>query len=179
MNNQSRIQSAINLKRNASISGQFQSAMYPTRLTRRTRPAILCAFALCSVLCFAVLGEGINYTRLRKRVTGRELINNGAQVVYTYQQGAKVWQETNAVQRINAPRSIRYSKLKLITAAKAAGKWADVKAFIRSADMEDEWNACQFIASDYPAYIAATNMVVQSGVATVAEVCAFMQAAED
>ena len=90
-----------------------------------TRLAIhaLCAFAiLCGLSIFAA-ADVVNYTRLRKRVTGRELINNGAQVVYTYQQGAKVWQETNTVQRINAPRSIRYSKLKLIVAAKAAGKY--------------------------------------------------------
>jgi hypothetical protein len=74
---------------------------------------------------------------------------------------------------------IRYSKLKLIVAAKAAGKWADVKAFIQAHDMMDEWNACQFITSDYPAYIAATNAVVSLGVATDAEVKAFMKAAED
>ena len=146
----------------------------------KTRLAIHALCALC-VLCGLSLfaADAVNYTRLRKRVVGRELINNGAQAVYTYRQGAKVWSETNDVKRINLPRSIRYSKLKLITAAKAAGKWAAVKAFIRSADMEDEWNACQFIASDHPAYIAATNMVVQSGIATVAEVCAFMHAAED
>lgn len=142
----------------------------------KTRPVLL---ALCAVLCFAVFGEAVNYTRLRKRVVGRELINNGAQAVYTYQQGAKVWSETNDVKRINLPRSIRYSKLKLITAAKAAGKWADVKAFIRQADMEDEWNACQFISSLHPAYIAATNAVITSGVATETEVRQFMKAAED
>jgi hypothetical protein len=135
--------------------------------------------AVSSVLCFAVLGESVNYTRLRKRVTGREVINNGAQVVYTYQQGEKTWCETNAIRRINAPRSIRYSKLKLIVVAKSAGKWADVKAFIQAHDMMDEWNACQYITSDYPAYIAATNAVVSLGVATDAEVKAFMKAAED
>ena len=115
---------------------------------------------LCSVLCFAVLGEGINYTRLRKRVTGRELINN-------------------AVQRINAPRSIRYSKLKLIVAAKAAGKWGDVKSFIEANDMLDEWNACQYITSDYPAFIAATNAVVASGIATSDQIAVFLKLAED
>ena len=152
---------------------KFQSAM---SLTRLTRPTILCAF--CSVLCFAVLGE-VNYTRLRKRVTGRELINNGAQVVYTYQQGAKTWQETNTVQRINAPRSIRYSKLKLIVAAKAAGKWGEVKSFIEANDMLDEWNACQYITSDYPAFIAATNAVVASGIATSDQIAVFLKLAED
>ena len=146
----------------------------------KTRLAIHALCALC-VLCGLSLfaADAVNYTRLRKRVVGRELINNGAQAVYTYQQGAKVWSETNDVKRINLPRSIRYSKLKLITAAKAAGKWADVKAFIRSADMEDEWNACQYITSTHPAYVAATNAVISAGVASEADVQTFMKLAED
>ena len=147
----------------------------------KTRLAIhaLCAFAiLCGLSIFAA-ADVVNYTRLRKRVTGRELINNGAQVVYTYQQGAKVWQETNTVQRINAPRSIRYSKLKLIVAAKAAGKWGEVKSFIEKNDMLDEWNACQYITSDYPAFIAATNAVVSSGIATSDQIAVFLKLAED
>jgi hypothetical protein len=141
----------------------------------------------CSYLIVAAVGaaalcaaaDAVNFTRLRKRIVGRELIDDGARVVYTYQQGAKTWSETNAVRRINQQTVIRYSKLKLIVAAKAAGKWADVKAFIQANDMMDEWNACQFITSDYPAYIAATNAVVSMGVATDAEVKAFMKAAED
>ena len=128
---------------------------------------------------FKAYGADVNYTQLRKRVVGRELIDSGAQVVYTYQQGGRTWSETNAVRRLSIRREVRYSKLKLITAAKAAGKWAEVKAFIKSADMEDEWNACQFIASSHPAYIAATNAVISAGIATDAEVKAFMKAAED
>ena len=135
--------------------------------------------AVSSVLCFAVLGESVNYTRVRKRVTGREVIDNGTRVVYTYQQGEKTWCETNVLRRINSRPVVRYSKLKLIVAAKSAGKWAEVKSFIERNDMIDEWNACQFITSDYPAYIAATNAVVSAGVATDAEVKAFMKAAED
>lgn len=135
--------------------------------------------AVSAVLCFAVLGEGVNYTRLRKRVIGRELINDGAQVVYTYQQGAKTWTETNAIRRINLPRSVRYSKLKLIVAAKAAGKWGEVKQFIEANDMMDEWNACQYITSDYPAFVAATNAVVSAGIATADQVAAFLKLAED
>jgi hypothetical protein len=138
--------------------------------------ATVAAFAV-SAFCAAV--DAVNFTRVRKRIVGRELIDDGARVVYTYQQGAKTWSETNAVRRINSRPVIRYSKLKLIVAAKAAGKWADVKAFIQANDMMDEWNACQYITSDYPAYIAATNAVVSLGVATDAEVKAFMKAAED
>jgi hypothetical protein len=125
------------------------------------------------------IADAVNFTRVRKRVIGRELIDNGARVVYTYQQGARTWSETNAVKRINSRPVVRYSKLKLIVAAKQAGKWADVKAFIQAHDMMDEWNACQYITSDYPAYVAATNAVVTLGVATDAEVKAFMRAAED
>ena len=138
--------------------------------------ATVAAFAV-SAFCAAI--DAVNFTRVRKRIVGRELIDDGARVVYTYQQGAKIWSETNAVRRIASRSVIRYSKLKLIVTAKAAGKWADVKAFIQKADIEDEWNACQYITSDYPAYIAATNAVVSLGVATDAEVKAFMKAAED
>ena len=138
--------------------------------------ATVAAFAV-SAFCAAV--DAVNFTRVRKRIVGRELIDDGARVVYTYQQGAKTWSETNAVRRIASRPVVRYSKLKLILAAKAAGKWADVKSFIEANDMLDEWNACQYLTSDYPAYIAATNAIVSAGVATDAEVKAFMKAAED
>jgi hypothetical protein len=137
-----------------------------------------CIFLLAGSVMQA-FGDDVNYTRLRKRVIARELTENGTKAVYTYQQGAKTWCETNAVRQLSVRREIKYSKLKLITAAKAAGKWADVKAFIKAADMEDEWHACQYITSLHPAYIAATNAVVQAGIATEAEVRAFMKAAED
>lgn len=145
----------------------------------RNRIGSVVVVAACLLAAACAVADAVNYTRVRKRVIGRELVNGGAQVVYKYRQGAKVWTETNDVRRINAPRVVKYSKLKLILAAKQAGKWADVKAFIKAADMEDEWQACQFITSDHPAYIAATNKVVSAGVATDAEVKAFMKAAED
>lgn len=138
--------------------------------------ATVAAFAV-SAFCAAV--DAVNFTRVRKRIVGRELIDDGARVVYTYQQGAKVWSETNTVRRINSRSIIRYSKLKLIVAAKAAGKWADVKAFIQKADIEDEWNACQYITSDYPIFISATNAVVASGIATSDQVEQFLKLAED
>jgi hypothetical protein len=135
--------------------------------------------AWCALTAACAIADAVNFTRVRKRVIGRDLIDNGTQVVYTYQQGARTWSETNAVKRINSRPVVRYSKLKLIVAAKQAGKWADVKSFIQANDMMDEWNACQYITSDYPAYVAATNAVVSLGVATDAEVKAFMKAAED
>ena len=146
----------------------------------RNRLVSCVIIAAVAAAAFCAAADAVNFTRIRKRIVGRELIDDGARVVYTYQQGSKVWSETNTVLRkINSRPVVRYSKLKLIVAAKQAGKWADVKAFIQANDMMDEWNACQFISSDYPAYIAATNAVVSLGVATDAEVKAFMKAAED
>ena len=104
----------------------------------------------------------------------------GDKVLTTFAQGRKTWVETNilvvVVQR-TAP--VKYSKLKLINAAKAAGKWDEVKAAIQAMNLEDEWLACQFITSDYPAYVAATNAVITRGIATETEVKAFMRQAED
>ena len=133
------------------------------------------------VVIFALACTAARYSDLmrdRKRMINREVV--GESVIYTYAQGTKTWTETNTMQRVavrTAP--IRYSKLKLIVAAKAAGKWAEVKAAIQAMDLEDEWNACQYITSDYPAYVAATNAVVSRGIATEAEVKAFMAQAED
>lgn len=136
--------------------------------------------ALSGLAVFAAAGSKsyADYLNERKRIVAREVTNET--VITTFAQGRKTWAETNAIQRVSqrvAP--VRYSKLKLITAAKAAGKWNDVKSAIQAMNLEDEWNACQFITSDYPAYIAATNMVVTQGIATDAEVKAFMKMAED
>jgi hypothetical protein len=143
-------------------------------MIKRLMVSLMLAFTVASIAA-----EAVNYTRLRKRVVARELINGGAQVVYTYQQGSKEWCETNTVKQLAVRREIRYSKLKLILAAKAAGKWADVKAFITANDMMDEWNACQYITSTHPAYVAATNAVISAGVASEADVQTFMKLAED
>ena len=122
----------------------------------RNRLGSCVIIAAVAAAAFCAAADAVNFTRVRKRIVGRELIDDGARVVYTYQQGAKTWSETNTVRRIASRSVIRYSKLKLIVAAKAEGKWADVKAFIQAHDMMDEWNACQYITSDYPAYIAVS-----------------------
>ena len=142
---------------------------------------ILTAIAAC--LTFATLAAAgsktyADYLKNRKRVVAREVI--GDMVLTTFAQGRKTWIETNTIQRVaqrTAP--VRYSKLKLINAAKAAGKWDEVKAAIQAMNLEDEWLACQFITSDYPAYVAATNAVITQGIAKEAEVKAFMKMAED
>ena len=137
---------------------------------------------LVLVACAAVAASAdlsSRYFRGVRKVVSTDTATIPGSVITRYRQGSQEWATTNVLRRINSRPVIRYSKLKLIVAAKAAGKWADVKAFIQANDMMDEWNACQFITSDYPAYIAATNAVVSLGVATDAEVKAFMKAAED
>ena len=144
--------------------------------------SLLCALCvLCGISAiFAAAGSKsyADYLKAKKRVVAREVV--GDKVLTTFAQGRKTWVETNILQVVvqrTAP--VKYSKLKLINAAKAAGKWADVKAAIQAMDLEDEWQACQFITSDYPAYVAATNAVITRGIASEAEVKAFMRQAED
>ena len=77
------------------------------------------------------------------------------------------------------PPVTRYSKLKLIVAAKAADKWAAFKAFIASAGYEDEWAACQFLSSDYAQFAAAKEAIITAGIATAEEVEAILAASVD
>lgn len=77
------------------------------------------------------------------------------------------------------PSVTRYSKLKLIVAAKAAGKWEAFKAFIASAGYEDEWAACQFLSSDYAQFAAAKEAIIAAGIATDEEVEAILAASVD
>lgn len=78
-----------------------------------------------------------------------------------------------------APPVTRYSKLKLIVAAKAVGKWSAFKAFIASAGYEDEWAACQFLSSDYAQFSAAKEAIIAAGIATADEVEAILAASVD
>lgn len=77
------------------------------------------------------------------------------------------------------PQVIRYSKLKLIVASKAAGKWEAFKAFISSAGYEDEWQACQFLSSDYAQFEQAQQAIIAAGIATAEEVEAILAASVD
>lgn len=79
----------------------------------------------------------------------------------------------------HAPPVTRYSKLKLIVAAKAAGKWAAFKAFIEANDIEDEWDACQFLSSDYAQFEAAKEAMIAAGIATAEEIEAILAASVD
>ena len=73
----------------------------------------------------------------------------------------------------------QYSKLALVMAAKASGKWGDLKSFIASAGLVDEWQACDYLSDEFPQFAQITNAVVMSGLATAAEVSALLEAARD
>lgn len=73
----------------------------------------------------------------------------------------------------------QYSKLSIITAAKASGKWQTIKTFIEANDLVDEWQAASFISDEHPAFVAATNAVVLAGVATSDEIASFLYASRD
>ena len=77
------------------------------------------------------------------------------------------------------PQVIRYSKLKLIVAAKAAGKWEAFKAFIASAGYEDEWQACQFLSSGYAQFEQAKTAIIEAGIATAEEIESILAASVD
>ena len=100
--------------------------------------------------------------------------------IYTYAQGAKTWCVTNELKAVDFKAvKNRYSKLRIVTAAKAAGKWDALKAGIAAADLEDEWAACQYIEDGDPAFVSATNAVVAAGIATAEEIAAFLKTAID
>ena len=77
------------------------------------------------------------------------------------------------------PQVVRYSKLKLIVASKAAGKWEAFKKFIASAGYEDEWQACQFLSSGYAQFEQAKTAVIAAGIATAEEIEAILAASVD
>ena len=77
------------------------------------------------------------------------------------------------------PPVVRYSKLKLIVASKAAGKWDAFKAFIASAGYEDEWQACQFLSSGYEQFEQAKAAIIAAGIATAEEIEAILAASVD
>ena len=137
---------------------------------------------LVLVACAAVAASAdlsSRYFRGVRKVVSTDTATIPGSVITRYRQGSTEWATTNVLRKINSRPVIRYSKLKLIVAAKDAGKWADVKAFIQAHDMMDEWNACQYLTSDYPIFISATNAVVASGIATSDQVEQFLKLAED
>ena len=148
------------------------SATAATNTTKRIRPKPIPQYKV---------SPQYKYLAARTRIVSQDTTTIPGKVITHYLKGGELWATTNniAVINRNVDRPVKYSKLKLINAAKAAGKWQDVKAAIKAMDLEDEWQACQYITSDYPAYVAATNTVITRGIATEAEVKAFMRQAVD
>ena len=73
----------------------------------------------------------------------------------------------------------QYSKLALITAAKQAGRWDALKAWIASAGLQDEFQNCVYLSDEYPQFAAITNAIVSSSAATSQEVAAILSASKD
>lgn len=73
----------------------------------------------------------------------------------------------------------QYSKLRIITAAKSAGRWDALKSWIATAGYTDEWHAAAFFSDSYPAFAQITNAVVAAGVATAQEVESILATAVD
>ena len=73
----------------------------------------------------------------------------------------------------------QYSKLAIITAAKSAGKWDGLKAWIQQAGYYDEWLVASYLSDEYEQYPAITNAIVSAGVATTEELAGILQAAKD
>lgn len=73
----------------------------------------------------------------------------------------------------------QYSKLALITAAKQAGRWDALKAWIASAGLQDEFQNCVYLSDEYPQFAAITNAIVSSGAATSQEIAAILSASKD
>ena len=161
--------------RNAKVAARNRTEAIARKATGMTRSApdgALFAASVRRMVPKTVYG--------RKRIVGMDTESVPGFVVYTYAQGVRVWCETNALKAVEfkATRN-RYSKLKIVVAAKAAGKWDALKAGIAAADLEDEWNACQYIEDGDPSFVAATNAVVTAGVATAEEIAAFLKQAID
>ena len=73
----------------------------------------------------------------------------------------------------------QYSKLSIVLAAKAVGKWQQMKSFIEANGLADEWQSCQYVSDDFPQYPAMTNAIVQAGLMTSDEVVSLLAAAKD
>lgn len=73
----------------------------------------------------------------------------------------------------------QYSKLALITAAKQAGRWADLKGWIVSAGLMDEFQNCVYLSDEYPQFTTITNAIVAAGAASSSEISAILKASND
>jgi len=73
----------------------------------------------------------------------------------------------------------QYSCLSIITAAKQAGKWEALKAWISAAGLKDEWDKCAYLSDAYPQYAQITNALVASSVMTDEEIRTILASSRD
>ena len=112
-----------------------------------------------------------SFLRERTRVVSQDTKTLPGYCISVMAKGRETWTETNKLSVVNfkrAPRKI--SKLRLIVNLKKIGKWDAVKMFIKENDLEDEFNAAQFISEDYPGFDGIINLAVRSGLGTRAEI---------
>lgn len=76
-------------------------------------------------------------------------------------------------------QAAQYSKLGIVTAAKTMGKWPQLKSWIAQADLQEEWDAAQYLSDDYLEFAAITNAICTSGIATAEEIATILLAARD
>lgn len=79
----------------------------------------------------------------------------------------------------NSSFATQYSKLAVITEAKALGKWDAIKAWIQQSGYYDEWLVCQYLSDEHPAVTSLTNAIVSSGTVTSAELGAILAKSRD
>ena len=77
------------------------------------------------------------------------------------------------------PPPARYSKLRLIVAAKKRGKWDAIKSFIETAGYWDEWLVCQYLADDYEGFADIKSRAANALGMTAEEVDAMLAEAID
>ena len=140
---------------------------------------LIAAFALFACAAVASAELSSRYMAGVRRIVSTDTVTIPGSVITHYRQGTTEWATTNALRVVNVTPVHRYSKLKLIVAAKAAGRWDALKAGIKAADLEDEWLACQYVEDGDPSFVAATNAVVAAGIATAEEIAAFLEGARD
>lgn len=78
-----------------------------------------------------------------------------------------------------AATATQYSKLSIITEAKALGKWAPLKEWIQQSGYYDEWLVCQYLSDEHPAVPALTNALVTSGVLNAQELGTILAKSKD
>lgn len=141
---------------------------------------LICAFCASLFAIGDLTPVQRSFLRDRVRVVAQDTKTKPGYVISTMRKGSRVWVETNKLAVINYRRAPRkYSKIRIIGNLKEIDKWADVKQFIQSADLWDEWVACQYIQDDYPAFIAATNSAVLMGLGTDQQIKDILKNSED